>query len=49
MRIEYFEEIREALTLIGIEGDPDDCDICEDGSVWWGLTEVMPKGSVYDD
>jgi hypothetical protein len=49
MRIEDFEEVEAALRFIGIDAGPDDCDICEDGSVWCGLTEVLPRGSVYDD
>ena len=41
------EEILGALEWFG-EGhaDPDDCDICEDGSVYYGLTQILPPGSI---
>jgi len=35
--------IEEGLRWLGIEAAPSDCDICEDGSVWHGLVQVLPK------
>ena len=38
--------IEAGLRWLGIEADPSDCDVCEDGSVWYGLVQVLPKGSI---
>lgn len=40
------EEIEAALQWFGIEACPADCDYGSDGSVWYGLTEILPKGSL---
>lgn len=37
------EEIKSALLWFGIVANVDDCDRCEDGSVWFGLTQILPK------
>jgi hypothetical protein len=49
MSVESNREIEESLIFLGIDAHPDECDFCEDGSVYYGLTEVLPKGSVYED
>jgi len=38
--------IEQSLLWFGIDGTPDECDICEDGSVYYGLTQILPRGSV---
>jgi hypothetical protein len=44
------EELIAALEwVIGPGHDPDDCDICEDGSVYHGLTMILPRGSVHPE
>jgi hypothetical protein len=40
------EKIKRALSHFGIEAKVEDCDVCTDGSVWWGLVMILPKGSV---
>gem|GEM_PF-2228758 len=40
------EKIEKALRFFGINEAPEDCDICEDGSVYHGLTQILPAGSV---
>jgi hypothetical protein len=41
------EKIMRGLRFLGYgEIEPDECDVCEDGSVWFGLMQVLPKGSV---
>jgi hypothetical protein len=39
------EEIQAAIDWFGETGNwkPDDCNICEDGSVWYGLTQLIGK------
>ena len=49
MTIETEIQIEEALIFIGIEVHPDECDICEDGSVYYGLTQILPPGSIYEE
>jgi hypothetical protein len=41
------DKIKDALKWIGIDAMPADCDVCTDGSVYWGLVMILPKGSVY--
>ncbi len=42
------QAIREALQFFGIDyADPCDCDILENGAVYFGLTEILPIGSLY--
>ena len=43
------EAIEASLSWLGIEAMPDDCDVCESGQVYFGLTEVLPRGSVIPD
>jgi hypothetical protein len=40
------EIIASALFWMGIEASPEECDICEDGSVYYGLIQILPKGSL---
>jgi hypothetical protein len=40
------ELVAAAEWVIGSGVDPDDCDICEDGSVYYGLTMILPRGSM---
>jgi hypothetical protein len=40
------EKIDQALTFFGIIAKAEDCDVCEDGSVWRGLFQVLPVRSV---
>ena len=35
--------VQEALEFLGIDARPRDCDICESGQVYHGLTEVIPR------
>lgn len=49
MTIETEMMIEESLIFLGFEVHPEECDICEDGSVYYGLTQILPKGSVCDD
>lgn len=44
--MEAIEKIQRALRHFGIEGDVEGCDVCTDGSVYWGLVMILPKGSV---
>ncbi|MHC4705125.1 MAG: hypothetical protein ACYTFQ_31635 [Planctomycetota bacterium] len=46
MSEETKEQIEVALRFLGINADAEDCDICEDGTVYWNLTVVLPRGSV---
>ena len=34
-------EVISALEWFGINATPEDCDYCEDGSVWYGLTQIV--------
>ena len=38
--------ITDALAWFGIDADVADCNVCEDGSVWYGLVQILPKGSL---
>jgi hypothetical protein len=41
------EKIMEALQWLGFsKSQISDCDICENGSVYLGLTQILPPGSV---
>jgi hypothetical protein len=44
-------KIAEGLDWLGYGDDanPTDCDICDDGSVYYGLVQILPKGSVDPD
>ena len=52
MKTENMEKIKKALVWFGyIDNTEDDSDaitidICEDGSVYVGLTQILPKGSI---
>ena len=47
MNNEQREQIEKALAWLGVDASvADDCDICEDGSVYYGLIQVLPKGSI---
>jgi hypothetical protein len=47
MTVETNDLIVEALRwIVFFDSVPDDCDICEDGSVYHGLTMILPRGSV---
>ena len=41
-----FDDIQEWLDWFGIDASPSDYDVCEDGSVYYGLTMIAPKGTV---
>ena len=49
MTIEQEMRIDESLIFLGFEVHPNECDICEDGSVYYGLTQILPKGSVFTE
>ena len=36
----------DALAWFGFPLELDDCDVCENGQVYRGLTEILPRGSV---
>jgi hypothetical protein len=36
------EQVLSGLRWLGIDATPEDCDYCEDGSVYYGLTQVLP-------
>lgn len=35
------DQIRDALKWFGIEAEPRDCEYCQDGSVYFGLTKII--------
>jgi len=41
------DKIVDALEWMGIDAHPADCDVCTDGTVWYGLVMILPKGSVF--
>lgn len=42
------EKIRDALVWFGESPKlVDHCDLCEDGSVWFGLTQILAKGTLF--
>lgn len=41
--VECEQEVVESLICLGIDAKPADCDICESGQVYHGLTEVLPR------
>ena len=43
---EQLQLIRDGLEWIGFDTEPEDCDITENGGVWRGLTQVLPRNSV---
>ena len=43
------EVVAAALWVKGIDVEFEDCDVCEDGSVYHGLTQILPRGSVYPE
>lgn len=45
-RVNYRPAIAASLQGLGIDADVDDCDVCEDGSVWYGFVQILPKGAV---
>ena len=49
MTIDQEREIDLALIFLGFEVHPEECDICEDGSVYYGLTQILPPGSIYEE
>jgi len=34
-------EVEKALAWFGIDASPYDCDYCDDGSVYYGLTKII--------
>ena len=36
-----YREVEEALFRMGIDATPLECDYCEDGSVYFGLTKII--------
>ena len=36
-----YEQVAKALKWFGIDASPYDCDYCEDGSVYFGLTKII--------
>ena len=34
------------LAWFGIDAWPEDCDVCSDGSVYYGLTMIAPVGTI---
>jgi hypothetical protein len=46
MNNEQRDYVEKMLRWIGIDASADDCDICEDGSVYYSLIQVLPKGSI---
>ncbi len=39
--MDSYEQVARALKWLGIEASPYDCDYCEDGSVYFGLTKII--------
>tara|TARA_B110000495_G_C23002657_1_gene591894 strand:+ start:1102 stop:1275 length:174 start_codon:yes stop_codon:yes gene_type:complete len=37
------QAIEEALIWFGIDGTPEDCDVCENGAVYYGLTMIISQ------
>jgi hypothetical protein len=40
------EKIERALGHFGFDAKVEDCDVCTDGSVWYGLVMILPAYSV---
>lgn len=38
------QEVLDAMRWLGFEQNLYLCDFCEDGSVWVGLVQIMPRG-----
>ncbi len=36
-----YDQVARALKWLGIDASPYDCDYCEDGSVYFGLTKII--------
>ena len=40
------DKMQAGLKFLGVDAPPEDCDVCEDGSVWYGLVQILPRGGI---
>ena len=41
VEMDSYEQVAIALKWFGIDAEPCECDFCEDGSVYFGLTKII--------
>ena len=46
MTLEAYDRLKGSLEWFGIDDEPSACDVCENGSAWYALTQILPKGSL---